>query len=116
MATHSLMKLFRGASVESGTSARGSQKQRLTRKSSGMNELARVMRSEEPLCVLDIGSTSATNIRYLTELGHRPYSEDLLDASTDSSLIIRDEKGQQSVDSKRFLSENRLTQRHSSMS
>jgi SAM-dependent methyltransferase len=107
MATHSFMRLFRGTSVESGPNSRVSQnRQRLTRKSSGMAELARVMRSEDTLCVLDIGSTSATNIRYLTELGHRPYSEDLLDASTDPSLIIRDENGQQTLDSKRFLAEN----------
>jgi SAM-dependent methyltransferase len=107
MATHSFMRLFRGTSVEGGSNAQVSQnRQRLTRKSSGMNELARVMRSEDTLCVLDIGSTSATNIRYLTELGHKPYSEDLLDASTDPSLVIRDENGQPSLDSKRFLSEN----------
>ncbi|MGH9512949.1 MAG: methyltransferase domain-containing protein [Terriglobales bacterium] len=107
MATHSLIKLFRGASDETRTGTRGSQnKQRVTRKSSGMTELARVLRSEDTLCVLDIGYTSATNIRYLTELGHHPYSEDLLDASTDPSLIIRDENNQPAVDAKRFLSEN----------
>jgi SAM-dependent methyltransferase len=71
-----------------------------------MAELARILTCPDTLCVLDIGSTSATNIRYLTELGHKPYSEDLLDASTDPSLMVRDELGQTTLDDKRFLSEN----------
>jgi SAM-dependent methyltransferase len=71
-----------------------------------MAELARILTCPDTLCVLDIGSTSATNIRYLTELGHKPYSEDLLDASTDPSLLVRDELGEMSLDGKRFLSEN----------
>ena len=107
MATHSFMRLFRGTSVEEGQSVRPSQnKHRLTRRSSGMAELARILACPDTLCVLDIGSTSATNIRYLTELGHKPYSEDLLDASTDPALLVRDELGQMSLDGKRFLSEN----------
>ncbi len=71
-----------------------------------MAELARILTCPDTLCVLDIGSTSATNIRYLTELGHKPYSEDLLDASTDPSLMVRNELGQTTLDDKRFLSEN----------
>jgi SAM-dependent methyltransferase len=107
MATHSFMRLFRGTSLDGGQGVRPAQsRQRLTRRSSGMAELARILTSEDPLCVLDIGSTSATNIRYLTDLGHKPYSEDLLDASTDPSLMVRDEHGQVSLDGKRFLSEN----------
>lgn len=108
MATHSFMRLFRGTPAEEGQGVRppSQNKKRLTRRSSGMAELARILRSEETLCVLDIGSTSATNIRYLTGLGHKPYSEDLLDASTDPSLMVRDEQGQTALDSKRFLSEN----------
>jgi SAM-dependent methyltransferase len=107
MATHSFMRLFRSAAVGGESTPSPSQnKQRFTRKSSGLTELGRVLRSEDSLCVLDIGSTSANNIRYLTDLGHKPYSEDLLDASTDTSLIVRDENGQQTIDTKRFLSEN----------
>jgi len=37
---------------------------------------------------LDIGSTSAANIRYLTERGHKIYSEDILEASTDPALVF----------------------------
>jgi len=105
--THSFMKLFRSSSTDSTQAARGvSVTQRLTRRSSGLGEVSRTLQSKEPICVLDIGSTSAANIRYLTELGHKIYSEDLLEASTDPSLITKDEQGKVILDSKRFLTDN----------
>jgi SAM-dependent methyltransferase len=80
--------------------------ERLTRRSSAMAELSRIFKSEDTLCVLDIGATSASNIRFFTERGHRIYSEDLLEASTDPSLAIKDDEGKPALDSKRFLEEN----------
>lgn len=71
-----------------------------------MAEMSRMLKSEETLCVLDIGATSASNIRFFTERGHRIYSQDLLEASTDPSLVTRDEQGQPTLDSKKFLDEN----------
>jgi SAM-dependent methyltransferase len=107
--THSFMKIFRGSSPDAHTGVQQPRTtQRLTRRSSGLAELARVLQSDEPLCILDIGSTSAANIRYLTERAHKIYSEDLLDASTDPSLVTRDEKGQPTLDHKRFIAENLL--------
>jgi hypothetical protein len=61
----------------------GSAPARLARRSSGLGEIAKLLASEQPLCILDLGYTSAANIRYLTERGHKIYSEDLLEASTD---------------------------------
>jgi SAM-dependent methyltransferase len=104
---NNFMRFFRSSSADQAQSLKASQpKPRLTRKSSGLGEVARVLKSEEPLCVLDIGATSATNIRYFTERGHKIYSEDLLDASSDPSLATKDEQGQPILDSKRFLTEN----------
>jgi SAM-dependent methyltransferase len=71
-----------------------------------MAELARVFKSEDTLSVLDIGATSASNIRFFTERGHRIYSQDLLEASTDPALAIHDELGKTVLDSKKFLEEN----------
>lgn len=71
-----------------------------------MVELARLFKSEDPLCVLDIGATSASNIRFFTEKGHRIYSQDLFDASRDPELLTKDEQGNNVVDSKKFLEEN----------
>jgi SAM-dependent methyltransferase len=80
--------------------------ERLNRRSSAMAELARVLKTEDPLCVLDIGATSASNLRFFTERGHRIYSQDLLEASTDPDLAKPDEQGNPVLDSKKFLEEN----------
>ena len=104
---HSFMKIFRGSSAGPGQIPESAQTtKRLSRRSSGLAELAKSFASEEPLCVLDLGSTSAANIRYLTERGHKLYSEDLLVASTDPALAIKDETGNPVLDSKRFLADN----------
>ena len=58
--------------------------------------------------MLDVGATSANNIRFLTGKGHKNYSEDLFRASLDPSLRSRDSEGNTVVDSKKFLDENLL--------
>ena len=104
---HSFMKIFRGSSAGPGQIPAPAQTtKRLSRRSSGLAEMAKSFASEEPLCVLDLGSTSAANIRYLTERGHKLYSEDLLVASTDPALAIKDDAGNPLLDSKRFLTDN----------
>ena len=56
--------------------------------------------------MLDLGSTSANNIRLFTGKGHKNYSEDLLRSSLDPALRIKDVDGNSVVDSKKFLDEN----------
>jgi SAM-dependent methyltransferase len=103
--TQNFMKLFRGSS--GGTEANPAQAaQKLTRRSSGLGELSRVWEADTPLCVLDLGSTSALNIRFFTERSHKIYSEDLLVASTDPNLATKDEQGNSILDSRRFLADN----------
>jgi SAM-dependent methyltransferase len=102
-----LMKLFRGSSR--GTEAAAAEAApKLTRRSSGLGELARLWDSETPLCVLDLGSTSGANIRFFTERGHKIYSEDLLVASTEPTLVTKDEQGNIVLDSRQFLADNLL--------
>ncbi|MGA8620018.1 MAG: class I SAM-dependent methyltransferase [Candidatus Sulfotelmatobacter sp.] len=98
------MKLFRGSSGQETVPAQASQK--LTRRSSGLGELSRSWESAEGLCVLDLGSTSPTNIRHFTERGHKIYSEDLLTASTDPGLLTKDEQGSAILDSRKYLTDN----------
>ncbi len=102
-ASQSLMKFFRGSSAPETAPA---QAQKMTRRSSGLGELWRHWETSENLCVLDLGSTSATNILHFTERGHKIYSEDLLTASTDPGLITKDENGTSILDSRKFLAEN----------
>jgi len=103
------MKIFRGttqAPPQGSTASASASAKRLTRKSSGLGELAKRLSSEEAVCILDLGSTSPANIRYCTERGHKIYSEDLLESSTDPSLAIKDSSGNTVLDSKRFVAEN----------
>jgi SAM-dependent methyltransferase len=102
--SQNFMKLFRGSSGAETTPAQSSPK--ITRRSSGLGELSRTWESAEALCVLDLGSTSPTNIRHFTERGHRIYSEDLLTASTDPELLSKDEQGNAVLDSRKFLADN----------
>jgi SAM-dependent methyltransferase len=71
-----------------------------------MGEISRLLNSQESLCVLDMGSTSANNIRFFTDKGHKSYSEDLLRSSLDPALRIQDSAGNVVLDSKKFLEEN----------
>ena len=75
-----------------------------------MGEISRLLNStsssEAGLCVLDLGSTSANNIRFFTDKGHKNYSEDLLRSSLDPALRIPDGAGNTVLDSKKFLEEN----------
>jgi len=98
-----LMKFFRSSSNQAEGPA---TPQKLTRRSSGMGEISRFLNSQEGLCVLDMGSTSANNIRFLTGKGHKNYSEDLLRSSLDPALRIQDSTGNSVIDSKKFLDEN----------
>jgi SAM-dependent methyltransferase len=104
---HNLMKFFRGSSSgpEQPAPPRTAQP-KLTRRSSGLGELARTLSSEEPLCVLDLGATSPANIRFFTSRGHKCYSEDVLIASLDPALAAQDESGKRVLDDKRFLADN----------
>jgi SAM-dependent methyltransferase len=102
--SQNFMKLFRGSS---GTeTVPGQTSQKLTRRSSGLGELSRIWESNETLCILDLGSTSATNIRHFTGRGHKIYSEDLLTAATDPQLVITDEQGNPALDIRKFLADN----------
>jgi SAM-dependent methyltransferase len=97
------MKFFRGSTNQTVAPA---TPQKLTRRSSGMGEVSRLLNSQEALCVLDMGATSASNIRFFTGKGHKNYSEDLLRSSLDPTLRIPDSEGKSVVDSKKFLDEN----------
>src|SRR5215470_6152205 len=98
-----VMKFFRSSSDRETVPA---VPQKRTRRSSGMAEISRLLNSQEALCVLDLGSTSANNISFLTAKGHKNYSEDLLRASLDPDLRSKDETGKVVLDCKKFLDES----------
>jgi SAM-dependent methyltransferase len=100
--THSLLKFFRGG-TEEREAAQAQQK--IRRRSSGLGEFTRTVRMQDGLCVLDLGSTSPANISYLTNLGHKLYTEDLLTPAYDPSLRVKKD-GEQVLDEARFMREN----------
>jgi SAM-dependent methyltransferase len=99
-----LHKLFRGSGAPR-TVANSASGEHLTRRSTGLQELTRALQREEHVRVLDLGPTSPRNISHFTGLGHRTYSEDVLLASRDASLLIQGENGA-AIDLPRFLEGN----------
>ena len=80
---------------------------RVPRHSGGWGTLRKRLAGEEGLRVLDIGSTSPTNINYLTSLGHSVYMADLVeDAFTGDWLTGTDEDGKQVWDVEGFTKQN----------
>jgi len=103
---NNVMRFFRGSSAGPAEATSKAPAQKLTRRSSGMGEVARTLSSQDSLCVLDLGATSASNIRFFTERGHKYHSDDLLVGSMDSALAMQDENGNRVLDEKRFLADN----------
>ena len=99
-----LNRLFRGGGASPRQETNGGA-ERVQRRSSGLQELTRSLKSGDSLSVLDLGPTSAANITHFTSLGHRTYTEDVLLASREPSLIVHREEGD-TLDIERFLSEN----------
>ena len=74
------MRLF-GGGESRGSGAKATP--RIPRVSSGWTQLVKMMRDQDGLRVLDIGSTSSGNINFLTGLGHSVYMANLVDDAAD---------------------------------
>jgi hypothetical protein len=89
----------RAAGREPGASAG------VTRRSNGLKEFTSEWRREAGLCILDLGQTSSANLTFITNLGHRIYTEDLISESADPKYMVPGEAGPH-FDAERFLAEN----------
>lgn len=98
-------KFLKGGRSGSGTLATVEQ-ERVTRRSTGLNELARSLARLDGQSVLDLGPTSAANITFFTGLGERTYNEDVLLASREPEYQVTAEDGATSIDVQKFLDEN----------
>jgi len=89
---------------DSSASARGLTGPRVPRHSGGWAVLRKRLQSESGLRLIDAGSTSPTNINYLTELGHSVFLIDLVhDACTANWQKGADEDGNPIWDVEGFL-------------
>jgi SAM-dependent methyltransferase len=102
-------KLF-GRGEKSGGGGVVSSKERIQRRSTGFQEFMKTVGREENIWVLDLGPTSSSNIKQITERGHRIYNEDVLAEATGQELKIRStepgKEGHLVVDVTRYLAEN----------
>ena len=80
--------------------------QKVVRRSTGFNEFMRAISRERELKVLDLGSTSAANITFMTGLGHGFHQGDLLRQANDKSLVIPNGDEGTTIDVERFLRES----------
>ena len=80
--------------------------ERVARHSSALGEFARHIADREALCILDLGPTSPQNIEYLTGLGHKLYTEDVLRASFDPTFRVSNDEGQPAISSELYLADN----------
>ncbi len=103
--TQSLLKFFRR-----GGSSDPSQPRELgirsRRHSTAFKEFMRSVGREEGLSFLDLGATSATNIKLLTEQGHKLRTEDLLGSSFEPEFYTVGEGGVKTIDVDKFLKDN----------
>src|SRR5512140_788356 len=102
--SHSIFRFFRGSAHAETPVV--TVPQHTARRSSGLNEFTRALAGQEGLRILDLGPTSAVNITRLTQLGHKVYTEDVLTASGDPTLIHGTDNGKPMYDVPRFQAEN----------
>jgi len=96
------MPSFFGGKDKSGGGPESNQ--RVPRHSSGWGQLLERMRNEESLRILDIGTTSSTNINFVTALGHSIYLANLVEEAAKREWSVTSEDGTPGrFDAERFL-------------
>ncbi|SRR5579871_1273216 len=103
------MRWFRGADRSQPKREEGANAApRTTRHCIGLGDFMRSLSAsgEKKLCVLDLGPTSPTNIKLLTELDVRVYNEDILRESQGAHYLVKQEDGSQQIDPAAFFTEN----------
>lgn len=97
-------KFFRGGRNSEASVA--AELDRVTRRSTGLNELARSLARLDGQSVLDLGPTSPANIGFFTGLGERTYNEDVLLASRSPEYRTVADDGTAAMDVDKFMAEN----------
>ena len=101
------MRWFGGSEgVQTKPTAGASTGPRISRRSTGFAAFTHALADYEQLSVLDLGSTSAANITFLTSFGGRVYNVDVLRSSQEREYLLRQEDGTEKLDAEKFFSEN----------
>lgn len=96
--------LFGGGGAPASQS--GERGVRIPRRSTGFHQFTRAILRPDGQTVLDLGPTSASNLHFITGLGHKAYNDDVL-KTANSGLFVRPgaEPGATTVDVERFMAE-----------
>ncbi len=106
-AVGNILRMFRGANTPPvAAAAPAVAAERIARRSSGFAEFARNIKTIDPLCILDLGPTSAANITHFAATGGKYYNEDVVYASHESQFYRAGEGGVKVLDVERFMAEN----------
>lgn len=103
------MRWFRGAAhTPAEPDTRAGAAPRASRRCIGLGEFTRELKGTEDrkLTVLDLGPTSPANISFLTERNVRAYNEDILRASQDPAIYVKQKDGSTTLDTAAFFAEN----------
>jgi len=103
------LRWFRGAAPsQAKPDANASAAPRTSRRCIGLGEFTRELKGteERKLAVLDLGPTSPANISFLTDRNVRAYNEDILRASQDPALLLKQPDGTTRFDTQAFFAEN----------
>jgi hypothetical protein len=103
------MRWFRGADNSASKPEEGAKAApRTKRHCIGLGDFMSSLSSSsgEKICVLDLGPTSPTNIKLLTELGARVFNEDILRESQNENYLAKQEDGSMQIDPAKFFAEN----------
>lgn len=90
-----LSRIFRRSEMPVEHDGRGQpfSGKRISRHSSGWSKARARLKAQEGLSILDIGSTSHSNINYLTSLGHSVFMADLVGESTHPEWLKKSTDG-----------------------
>src|SRR5579864_6436527 len=103
--TQALSRWFSSKDAAPGEDQKQAQA-KLLRHSTGLTEFTRIISAAQGLAVLDLGPTSPANIKFLTDLGHKVYNEDILSEASLPELQVKGEDGTIRLDVETYLKYN----------
>jgi len=96
--------LFGGGGAPASRAGEGGA--RIPRRSTGFHQFTRAIVRPDGQTVLDLGPTSASNLHFITGLGHKAYNDDVLKTANSGLFVTAGaEPGTTTVDVERFMAE-----------
>lgn len=95
--------LFGGGGAQESKGGEGGV--RIPRRSTGFQHFTRAILRPDGQTVLDLGPTSASNLQFITGLGHKAYNDDVLKTANSGQFMIADAEGTPAFDVDRFMAQ-----------